>query len=65
MKLIDYAYELLEDTSVNGVKKIRRAINYLDGNYSLFPSTIIPFDETEAREVREMLIKSLEKKGIK
>ena len=56
MKLIDYAEELLEDSSVEGVKRIKKVINYLDGNCTLLPSTIVPFDAEEARSVREYLI---------
>ena len=56
MKLIDYAEELLEDSSVEGVKRLKKVINYLDGNFTLLPSNIVPFDAAEARSVREYLI---------
>ena len=56
MKLIDYAEELLEDSSIDGVKRLKKVINYLDGNITLLPSNIVPFDAAEARSVREYRI---------
>ena len=59
MKLIDYAEELLEDSSIDGIKRIKKVINYLDGNAALLPSNIVPFDTAEARSVREYLIEKV------
>ncbi len=61
MKLIDYAETLLEDESLEGIKKIRKVINYLDGNWSLLPTTIVPFEVSEARDVRDYLVRKVEK----
>lgn len=61
MKLIDYAETLLEDESLEGIKKIRKVINFLDGNWSLLPANIVPFEVEEARDVRDYLVRKVEK----
>lgn len=61
MKLIDYAETLLEDQTLEGIKKIRKVINFLDGNWSLLPANIVPFEAEEAREVRDFLVRKVEK----